>query len=242
MSALQPPAPARAAPNGWPAALLADFRAGRPEALLAVYRRHAEEIGRLLRRGFTFRSGDRLHRFVGYASPFDLHDALHETFRRAFEPGARTGYDGIRPYGPYLRTIARNVVLAAFRDREVLFPSVESRPGQPEVVAEADAPGPDPERDLQRREIRSLVRTFLDGLGAADRRLLEVRYIEGRSQRDAAEILGIGRQRLRTREARLRGRLAAYLQAKDLGDVVGTLALAPLAGIEMLRLLEEVWP
>lgn len=231
------------APNGWPAALLRGFRGGDADALLTVYRTHGDEIARFLRRGFSFRAGSRIHRFVGYASPYDLHDALHETFRRAFEPGARQGYDGIRPYGPYLRTIAKNVVLQGFRAREILFPVVDAEAvsGAPELVSQADAPGPDPERDAMRQQVQTLVRGFLDGLAPADRRLLEARYVEGLSQRDAAEALGLGRQRLRTREARLRTRLAAYLQARGASDLVGAPAWAPIWGAELLRMIGEGW-
>ncbi|MGB1013782.1 MAG: RNA polymerase sigma factor, partial [Nannocystaceae bacterium] len=103
------------APNGWSRGLLKGFRAGEHQALTTVYREHADDIARILRRGFAFNSAGKKLRFVGYHSGFELHDALHETFRRAFEPRARDGYDGIRPYGPYLRTIARNIVLQTFR-------------------------------------------------------------------------------------------------------------------------------
>ncbi|MCH9685148.1 MAG: hypothetical protein K0V04_27165, partial [Deltaproteobacteria bacterium] len=98
------------APNGWSWSLLREFRAGQTHALGEVYRMHAKEVSTQLRHGFSFQTAGRHHRFVGYRSAFEMHDALHETFRRAFEPRAREGYDGLRPYGPYLRAIARNVV------------------------------------------------------------------------------------------------------------------------------------
>jgi RNA polymerase sigma-70 factor (ECF subfamily) len=198
---------------------------------------HAEDVARLLRHGFSFESRGRGHRFVGYRSGFELQDALHETFRRAFEPKARRSYDGVRPYGPYLRTIARNVVLATFRARQTLFPAPDddNGPRAPELS------GPDatsPELTLEQQQIRGLVSRFLDELDPEDRRLLELRFVDGRSQRDVAASLGIGRQRVRGREARLRQRLMAYLRARgERGLVPG--ALVPLLGLEICRVFTE---
>ncbi len=236
VSASSTTAPAEgAAPNGWSWTLLQGFRGGAPMALRDVYRMYAPEVGKQLRFGFSFESRGRAHRFVGYSSAFDLQDALHETFRRAFEPRAREGYDGIRPYGPYLRTIARNVVLRTFRKREVLFPAApDDDAGLPPVTAWGES-GPSPEQAVASAEVGALVRRFLDTLDADARRLLEVRFIEGSSQRDAAEILGIGRQQVRSREAKLRTALVRYLEAQgEAGLLSHSALLAVLAMSQML--------
>jgi len=213
------------APNGWPKALLREFRAGARDALTSVYELHAREIAGLLQRGFSFRTAGRDRRFAGFASAFDMQDALHETFRRAFEPRARDGYDGIRPYGPYLRTIARNVVLTRFRGREVLFPDVD--------VVEVDDDGvpvrrspvhsdslPSPERAVHHAQTKELVESFLASLCHEDRVLIECRFVEGLSQRQAAERLGVGRQRLRTREQRVKRKLLEYLHVRGESSLV----------------------
>lgn len=216
------------APNGWPWTLLEGFRAGEPNALRDVYRRYADDVSKQLRFGFSFESRGRAHRFVGYSSAFDLQDALHETFRRAFEPRAREGYDGIRPYGPYLRTIARNVVLRTFRKREISFPAVsDDADGTPAVTAWSDA-GPSPEQEVASAQVQSLVRDFLATLEPEGRRLLEVRFIDGKSQRDAAEMLGLGRQQVRSREAKLRGALVQYLRAQGESGLLSSSALLVL--------------
>jgi RNA polymerase sigma-70 factor (ECF subfamily) len=200
------------APNGWSRATLTAFRAGRAEALTWVYREHAPELARRLRTGFTFESGGHAHRFGGYAGAFELQDALQETFRLAFEAGARERYDGLRPYAPYLFAIARNVVLRGFRAREVLFPTTGELALAAEAVPATSA-AVTPELDLQRAQTRRLVEVFLATLTAEDRRLLTVRFAEGTPQREAAELLGMGRQRLRGREDALRARLLAHLRA-----------------------------
>lgn len=231
------------APNGWPRALLSGFRAGEREALTTVYRMHAETVALLLRHGFSFESGGHRHRFAGYGSGFELQDALHETFRRAFEPRAREGYDGIRPYGAYVTTIARNLVLRSFRAREVLFPlEVDAAPASGQLLA-VDV-GPTPERELHDRQVLELVERFLATLTPDERRLIELRHVEGLSQRDAAEVLGLGRQRVRTREQALRVKLLAYLrehgEAALVEGVVVSVSLPALLGSELVRALLEV--
>ena len=234
------------APNGWPVELLRGFKAGERAALTTVYRLHAEDIALLLRRGFGFEHGGQRHRFVGYGSGFELQDMLHETFRRAFEPRARASYDGIRPYGAYVSTIARNLVLRSFRARERLFPLAEGEletGGRATRLAELEL-GPNPERELHDAQVRELVARFLAELDSSDRRLVELRYVEGLSQRDAAAELGIGRQRIRTKEKRLRTKLLTFLrQQGEVGlvdGVVASLGLPALISGEVLRALLEV--
>jgi RNA polymerase sigma-70 factor (ECF subfamily) len=225
---------------------LRGFREGHTDALGEVYRRHADEVTKQLRYGFSFQAAGRQHRFVGCRSAFELHDALHETFRRAFEPAARERYDGLRPYGPYLRAIARNVVLRGFRAREVQFPEVRERaPGDGEigvVIEIVDEGSQTPEQHVGRVQIRAVVQRFLDTLSAADRRLLEVRFVEGKSQRDAAAVLGLGRQQIRGRETKLRQQLLHYLRRQgEEGLVAAGLQLPlPLLGAPLFELLGEV--
>ena len=163
--------PPQLAPNGWTKARLRGFKEGSREALTEVYRAHAPEVGALLREGFAFESGGVRHRFVGYRRGFELQDALHETFRRAFEPKARASYDGIRPYGPYIKTIAKNLVLRSFRAREVSFPVDPVAGGEASRVLILTDESPTPERAVHDQQVAGLVAAFLADLSAADRRL-----------------------------------------------------------------------
>lgn len=224
------PAAAEVAPNGWPQGLLRGFRAGERDALAEVYRRHAEEVALYLRRGFSFRAGADVHRFVGHGGASDLHDTLQETFRRAFEPAARARYDGLRPYAPYLKAIARNLVLQGFRRQQARFPRLGELDGLDLEEIEDDGPAPlDPEHELQARQVQQVVRAFLALLTADERELLRLRFSEGLSQRDVADRLGLGRQLVRTREARLRERLLEYLIARGEGGLAGGAGLTLLA-------------
>ncbi len=214
--------------------MLDGFRAGDRDALTRVYREHVEEVAALLRMGFAFDAGGIRRRFVGYGSAFELQDALHETFRRAFEPRARDAYDGIRPYGPYLRAIARNVVLRAFRAREIAFPP-DGEGAEANVAVTLGAPPHEkPDEALARQQARALVRNFVASLAPPDQELVRLRFEEGLSQRDAADRLEVGRQRVRTREAKIRRRLLAHLRARGEADP------SPAAWPLVLGLLTEV--
>ena len=202
------------APNGWPQELLEGFRAGRREALSRIYREHGDEVARMLRHGFTFSSGGRSHRFAGYGSAFDLQDALHDVFRAAFEPKARQGYDGLRPYGPYLRTIARNVVLQRFRRSSAVFQPLDEATQGAAGLESPEAPASSPESRVHDSQVRELVLAFLADLAPEDRALVQARFVDGLSQRDAAERLGLGRQQIRARELKVRRRLLAYLRRR----------------------------
>jgi RNA polymerase sigma factor (sigma-70 family) len=70
----------------------------------------------------------------------------------------------------------------------------------------------DPEAAVATERLRETVRAFVSRLPAADRELVRLRFEEGRSQREVEALLGVGRQRIRTREARLRAALLAQLR------------------------------
>lgn len=209
----------------WSREQLIGFREGRRDALTYVYRSYVSEIAKLLREGFSFDAQGSHRRFIGYSSAFELQDALHETFRRAFEPRARTAYDGLRPYGPYLKSIARNLVLQSFRRRERAFPELDrleaANPLQTQDLALAGSfiqgvsstIESSPDALIYRDQVKSIVQEFLAELNESDRELLRLRFIEGLSQRQTADKLEIGRQSIRSRESKLRSQLFAYLHA-----------------------------
>jgi len=137
-----------------------------------------------------------------------LPDLVQEVFARAFEPKARSRFDGIRQYGAYLNHIARNVVVDYLRRRpKQVVPDLASfidevslRPSAHDEVEEF--------ADLQTVE---RVRLYVAGLPADLRQVHEALYVQGLSQRDAATALGLGRQVVRTLEARLREGLRTFL-------------------------------
>jgi RNA polymerase sigma-70 factor (ECF subfamily) len=203
-------------------ALLDGFRAGRPEALQAVYRHYAPRVHGHLRAGFSFSSGGRRLRFHGYQRPYDLENAVQEVFLRAFVPRARLSYDGLRPYGDYLLAIARNLVLNELRRKEALFVDEER-------ADEAEQP---PVEELyEQRELDGLLASFAAGLDARMGDYYRARFVENRSQVEAAAALGMHRIVARRLEAKLKLALLDHMKAHGyLEDVpsaiVGSLVLA----------------
>src|SRR5258706_11892085 len=87
-------------------ALLDAFYRGDGPALEDVYWGYVDLVEGIARHGFlVLRSGQRVHG----AGRDEIADLVQETFARAFGDRARRAYDGQRPYGPYLATIARNL-------------------------------------------------------------------------------------------------------------------------------------
>jgi hypothetical protein len=72
-----------------------------------VYWAYAARIAAIIRRGFNVKNEQRVPGVRGE----QLEDLVQEVFTKAFSERARLAYDGLRDYGPFLFTIARNVVI-----------------------------------------------------------------------------------------------------------------------------------
>jgi RNA polymerase sigma-70 factor (ECF subfamily) len=172
-------------------ALLTSFREGDREAMSEVYWAYVERVERVVKR---------------LLPRADLPDVVQEVFMRAFAETGRRGYDGLRDYAPYLLTIARNIVIDRARRacRELPtdeLPVIEAAEEEPEAWDEP--------------ETMRIVDTYLRELSPDLRAIHAQRYERGLPQREAAAELGISRQQLRTREARLRAGLADALRKAD---------------------------
>jgi RNA polymerase sigma factor (sigma-70 family) len=194
-------------------ALLAAFRDGRRDALERVYRRHVDDVARLLRRGFMYTSNGQPTRFPGVPSPFDLESLVQEVFARAFAPRARLAYDGLRPYGAFLIGIARHVVLDQLRRQARRGEVIEA----PEVIDQRTVSDvADPEVTGDERRARDLVLAFLETeCDDRDRRLYALRYERELSQVDAAGAAGLTRIQVRRWEKKFRERLLRFLKRAD---------------------------
>jgi RNA polymerase sigma-70 factor (ECF subfamily) len=207
--------------------LLDRFKRGERRALEEVYRHYAPEVAAFLHRGFTFQSGGRPLRFAGYAQPFDLDNALQETFMRAFKESARLGYDGLHPYKSYLLAIARNLVLDEFRNREVAMSPfidrleaaalVERSEGDEAApattVSDSPSANTSAELDFLRNELARLYAAFVARLDERDRTFFRHRFEEQRTQIDAGAQSGLSHMQARTLEKKLRRAFLAFMQA-----------------------------
>lgn len=178
---------------------LDDFRAGKKPALARVFTTYAPVV-------LAFARGH----LVRLGAVQDAPDVVQEVFLRALQPALRARYDGLRPYAGFLAGVTRNVVLERARgggSREV--PTEE--PHQHHL--ESWTPGQAlPDELFLAAEEQALVRAFMQQRPPEERLLITTRFVEGASQRDAADALGITRQTVRTLEDRVRTALRAFLK------------------------------
>ncbi|MDP2340762.1 MAG: RNA polymerase sigma factor [Deltaproteobacteria bacterium] len=191
--------------------LLDAFKRGQSEALSTVYRMHVGEVVRALRRGTLVRLDGRLTRLGLGISEGDVEVLVQDTFLRAFSPSSRLAYDGIRPYGPYLVTIARNLLIDAARARKrhqavILVDDVDD-------VVDVDVdPAPDPTWSLQATQLATLVDEIVKGVSPLDQSLFRLRYCEEKSQRQVSEELGLSLITVRRKDVWLRAHLLEGLR------------------------------
>ena len=217
--------------------LLARFKTGERRALEEVYRHYVADVANFLRRGFSFTSRERTFRFSGYLQPFDLDNAVQETFVRAFKDSARLGYDGLHSYKNYLLAIARNLVVDEFRNKEVaMSPFVyqdqgaqgrgvdapafhdgeDAAPMQP--MPASDSAQISAEHEYLRQELAQLYVAFFERLDERDRIFFRARFEEQKTQIEAGESCGLSHMQARTLEKKLRERFLKFMQTNGYLD------------------------
>jgi RNA polymerase sigma factor (sigma-70 family) len=220
--------------------LLERFKKGERKALEEVYRHYVADVANFLQRGFSFTSRERMLRFMGYSQPFDLDNAIQETFTRAFKETARVGYDGLHSYRNYLFAIARNLVVDEFRNREVaMSPFIEADRGAdrpPVHDGEEAAPagtlssegshGTSAEADFLRQELSTLYAAFIERLEERERMFFRARFEEQKTQVDAGEVCGLSHMQSRTLEKKLRERFLKFMHSKGYLEDYGAQARA----------------
>lgn len=173
-------------------------RAGDDRAYAQLVSRHKDGLHRLLRR------------YLGDAD--EAREATHEAFIAAW--GALARYDPDRPFGGWLRTIAINK--ARDRGRRRAFRRLVFGDRPPEDTAARHHPDPSatPDEALMRQERLLLLDRAIAGLPDALKAPLLLTAIEGRSQQEAAAILGVSVKAVETRVYRARRALAETLQTE----------------------------
>ena len=172
---------------------LAQQAAGGDErAYAALVRRHRDSLYRLLRR------------HVG--DPDEAYEAAHEAFIAAWTALGR--YDPSRPFGAWLRTIAINKARDRGRRLAVRRIIFGSRPSdEASAQSAADPARPADETLIENAKLAELDRA-ISGLPSNLKEALLLTAIEGRSQQEAGEILGVTAKTIETRVYRARKALA----------------------------------
>ncbi len=168
--------------------------AGDQSAYAALMRRHREAVFRLARH----HAGEECEAL----------DITQEAFIAAF--AALRRFDGERPFRAWLLRIALNKCRDWSRRRKVRRLLTFARPID-EAAAIAD-PGLDPEAALRSASAVEHIRREVQALPARLREPLILCAIEGMSQDEAAQLLGVSRKTIETRIYRGRQKLFALLE------------------------------
>lgn len=188
--------------------LVRSFRQGERPALAAIYRHYLEKVLALIRSGFLL-PGPPPARIPGEREPSAQLDFAQDVFLRAFSERARLSYDGLRPYGPYLLRIARNLRIDQHRKR--------SREVSSEDLPEtANADARDEAEELHWRTLSEATSAYLETLDEEARTFVHLRFEEELSQSEVGERMGSGRRRVRTLEKRITSGLRKHLQKEGL--------------------------
>ncbi|QDC39133.1 sigma-70 family RNA polymerase sigma factor [Sphingobium fuliginis ATCC 27551] len=142
-------------------------------------------------------------------------DITQETFISAFAALGR--YDGARPFRLWIARIAVNKCRDWARRRAVRRLFTFARPIE-EAGAVADGM-PTPEEAVQSRAELAHIHAAIAALPGNLKDVLVLRAIEGMSQAEAAQILGISEKAVETRLYRARNKLAEGLRDGAIGRV-----------------------
>jgi RNA polymerase sigma-70 factor (ECF subfamily) len=185
--------------------LIDGFRRGDRAALARVFLRYAPDVARQVR--------------STRAPEHEVESLVHEVFAKAFAEKARLAWDGLRPFGAWLSTITKNVVI----DRVRVERRLDSRSPEDMPVLVADD---DPAAAQEARELDAILQGFRTGLDDDDAALFRVRFEEQRSLAQAAAELGWSEIRVRKRDTAVRAALLDVLRGagflKDARVRIGT--------------------
>jgi len=109
-------------------------------------------------------------------------------------------YDRTRPFSTWMYRIALNVAISFSRRRRELVPIDDA----------ALTPVPDPSPAGEREQQLRALQRFVSGLPPLDRALVLL-YLDERSQREIAEVLGITESNVSTKIHRIKRRLREQL-------------------------------
>jgi RNA polymerase sigma factor (sigma-70 family) len=200
--------------------LLDRFRSGERNALAQVYRFYFQDVYRLAQCGFVTRNGVRANSLGSEANCLDF---TQDVFVKAFSPNARSSYDGLRPYRPFLLQVARNLRVDQLR-RAGREPCSSTR--TPELnldidtLIETNAAWPEvgaAEPELHWQRLQQEVASALDSLAPEVQALARLRFTEELSQVEVAARLGTTRRHVRTLESRLFTAIRRHLARAGLG-------------------------
>ncbi|HZH25648.1 MAG TPA: RNA polymerase sigma factor [Azospirillaceae bacterium] len=207
--------------------LVARLRNGEADAFRTLMQRHNQRLFRLAR-GILRDSAD-------------AEDALQDAYVLAF-----TRMDQFRADSSLATWLGRIVINEALRRLRQRMPMVDrdgdgstgrGREGQVVPLFPAQQPPATPEEDAARAEIRRVLVRAIDGLPDKFRLVFILREVEQMSIREAASVLGIPEDTVKTRLHRARRMLGRSLRRQLSSDLPG---MFPFAGARCARVVSHV--
>lgn len=169
--------------------------AGDDHAFAELVRRHQDRLYRLLRR------------YLG--SSDEAYEATHEAFIAAW--GALARYDPARPFGAWLRTIAINKARDRGRRLTVRRLLFGHKPIEESGALDSADPALAADEILIGRQRLSALDRAIAALPSKLKEALLLTAIDGLSQQEAGDVLGVSAKTIETRAYRARKRLAKAL-------------------------------
>ncbi|MGC4120834.1 MAG: sigma-70 family RNA polymerase sigma factor [Myxococcales bacterium] len=199
------------------------FRRGEPAALERVYLAYAPEVGAYVANAFPARATSSRHLAGdsrGGLAPLDLDSVVQEVFLRAFKPDNRMAYDGIRPFKGLLFSMAKAAAIDWMRAQGKLARESVPLQAAPEVET-LRVEDRSPEEKALESELRAVVAEFVQACDEGDRGIVEARFVEGLSQEQAAQKLGLSRGEVRWREKRIKKAFTDHVVKRGLREAGG---------------------
>ncbi len=128
----------------------------------------------------------------------EAEDATQEAFLKAY--AAFATYDPARPLPPWLGRITYHVCLKRLAHARRLGPAFD--PADLAHVEDDSTHGP--ERATAAHEVGELVLAAMDRLSAQDRALITLRYMDGMTDHEVGDAVGMNKNTVRTRLHRAR--------------------------------------
>lgn len=200
--------------------ILEQFRAGDKEALSAVYYFYINDIEALVR------SGRRIPNALAINDLDQQQDLIQEIFIRAFSKSARLGFDGLRPYKPYLLSIAKNVIIDYLRKlpKELLGYSFNDEDDEQLIAFFSNGAIIEAENNHSRESgvhwdrCLSASHQYVSSLPDLQQKFIKLRFKEEMPQLTVAKTLRMTRWKVRTLEKKIQSGLKKYLTRAKLID------------------------
>lgn len=147
-------------------------------------------------------------------------ELIQEIFIKAFSEKARHAYDGLRNYGAFLITIARNTLIDKARkhQKDALAHVTSSEFSEHVHIDERhmEIAQEDPVKQMHWQKCATCAQEYISSLPSELQTFVQLRFVKELPQREVAKQMTISRWKTRSFEAKIKKELKKILQNKEL--------------------------